>query len=432
MKFKKITLLFFSLVIMFTSLAESVKAPNGYEGFYGSTGLKIYVGDDDNESAYIDALPADGETNLAEYLVKQIINGRFATSAKAFFLNGRAKITEFSGKIITITLYTNAESNDDVTAEFISILYNSLKENFNITGLNLLVNGRPCSLYGVGLGTVNGSNKTSETIKDRQLFKYSQNGSIDITVYYPMSGGKYMYPVLVKEINNNCDSIIEALAKENENPLLKYSLQEDGLMPEKNACRIITDDGERILEIYFPENTAKKVDALNIERWQFLASLCLTATTNICDIDGIRVKFGESYTVTSVPYNGSSKAFENGIIRRADFENDIYYLNSDASAAGDECLIYDALIEKLDTMGYPDSVLGLRVTDRTAYLNLSADFYCGLQSLSYPEEKETAYSIVNYLCGFKGIDAVRFYFSGATADYFAQSIATDGFLLPVP
>ena len=81
---------------------------------------------------------------------------------------------------------------------------------------------------------------------------------------------------------------------------------------------------------------------------------------------------------------------------------------------------------------YPEDLLGVKVSDGIAQINLSASFYRACQSLGERDEHNLVYAMVNTLCELEEIRAVRFYVEGQAADTLGRSIYLKSPLLPNP
>ena len=75
-------------------------------------------------------------------------------------------------------------------------------------------------------------------------------------------------------------------------------------------------------------------------------------------------------------------------------------------------------------------ILGVRVRDGVATVNLSARFYSACQDLDEVHERTAVYAIVNTLCGLSGVDGVRFLIEGESVETLTEYIYMRTTLLP--
>ena len=75
-------------------------------------------------------------------------------------------------------------------------------------------------------------------------------------------------------------------------------------------------------------------------------------------------------------------------------------------------------------------ILGVRVRDGVATVNLSARFYSACQDLDEVRERTAVYAIVNTLCGLAGVDGVRFLIEGEGVETLSEYIYMRTVLLP--
>ena len=93
-----------------------------------------------------------------------------------------------------------------------------------------------------------------------------------------------------------------------------------------------------------------------------------------------------------------------------------------AAFLGGVCPVPEALDET--------DILGVRVRDGVATVNLSARFYSACQELDEARERTAVYAIVNTLCGLAGVDGVRFLIEGEGVETLSEYIYMRTVLLP--
>ena len=79
-----------------------------------------------------------------------------------------------------------------------------------------------------------------------------------------------------------------------------------------------------------------------------------------------------------------------------------------------------------------NDIRGISVSDGTATLNMTADFYRLCQLMNEEEERLLVYSIVNTLCELPDIYSVKLLVEGEQIETLAGSIYLSGELLPNP
>jgi hypothetical protein len=84
-----------------------------------------------------------------------------------------------------------------------------------------------------------------------------------------------------------------------------------------------------------------------------------------------------------------------------------------------------------EALGATD-ILGVRVEEGVATVNLSARFYSLCQELDERRERTAVYAIVNTLCNLEGIRGVRFLIEGGAIGTLAEHIYLRSVLLPSP
>ena len=70
-----------------------------------------------------------------------------------------------------------------------------------------------------------------------------------------------------------------------------------------------------------------------------------------------------------------------------------------------------------------DDLLGIRVEDGEATLNLSAAFYAGCQRLNSQQERNLVFALVNTLTEHADVGAVRFQIEGERVDILVHDIS---------
>ena len=158
--------------------------------------------------------------------------------------------------------------------------------------------------------------------------------------------------------------------------------------------------------------------------------------------------------------DGRRVQFEDGLMRREDYAfligscAQLYFAREDGTLAAVECAVAqsasasagsilramiavdDPGIEGLTSVFpegiLPEDILGVRVENRTAIVNLSGKFYARCQSLSAAEERALIYGMINALAELSSVGAVSFLVEGQQVDSLAQDIYLKSALMPDP
>ena len=221
----------------------------------------------------------------------------------------------------------------------------------------------------------------------------------------------------------------------------------------------------RIILLSFSESANEQLIAAGIPRSVMMASLCLTLTTFLPGLAGIKVRIGTEIISAVVPAGtlegaGQEIFFEDQVMRRTDFRHflldycTLYFADGTGALARTRRAIpYHqtrspryVLNELLTGPQYTDSnpallpVLpeGLRDADwlgitrhsDTLVLNISAAAGELFKPLDEVQERLMVYSLVNTLAELEGISKVQFFIDGKQEGRFARQIDIAGSFLP--
>lgn len=282
-------------------------------------------------------------------------------------------------------------------------------------------------------------------------------------LYFPSRDGRYMLPEtasLSLGDENYIAALLNGLSKGPENSDCSFSSIPPKLeLLTDEAKIIVSESGQRIAELDFTETAANYLAFSGTESWQLFASVTLTVCSFVPEIDGVRLSI-EGNAVTECLIGDELIQFENAIMRRRDFSHLIgscagrYYANADGmlnrlngaisqSGASSAKTILTEMIadreppaENLTSVFpeeiIPGDILGVRIENAVANVNLSASFYSACQILSPEQERNLIFSMVNALCELDQVGSVRFWIEGKSVDSLSQNIYLKSALMPNP
>ena len=351
---------------------------------------------------------------------------------------------EIASRIATVNLIPGRMLSDDEKATIAACVSATLFNLTELSAVNVLLAGRPLTLYSLPVGALRESDVTS--ISDlKEHLQRDGAAARSAAVYYPDAGGRLVVPTL-RSLSADSDNAAGQLLT-----LLASAPGQTGLLPAIAAREgLLTSPCTLSAAVY------DALEESDVSRWQFLASVVLTLTTYIDELDGIRISF-DGKPVKSVPLpDGGSLSFENNLLTRADFSGSIgeiatlYFVDENgalspefrALPAGDatsirarlallmEAPLTDGLASAIPDGITPSDLLGAGLRSSTALINLSRNVYALCQPLTPEEEARFVYAIVNTLTCMNNVNAVRFYVEGQTVDTLSGSICIKNYLLP--
>lgn len=365
---------------------------------------------------------------------------------------------EIASRIATVNLIPGRMLSDDEKATIAACVSATLFNLTELSAVNVLLAGRPLTLYSLPVGALRESDVTS--ISDlKEHLQRDGAAARSAAVYYPDAGGRLVVPTLRSlsaDSDNAAGQLLTLLASApGQTGLLPAIAAREGLLT--SPCTLSAADNNRlVLDIPFSAAVYDALEESDVSRWQFLASVVLTLTTYIDELDGIRISF-DGKPVKSVPLpDGGSLSFENNLLTRADFSGSIgeiatlYFVDENgalspefrALPAGDatsirarlallmEAPLTDGLASAIPDGITPSDLLGAGLRSSTALINLSRNVYALCQPLTPEEEARFVYAIVNTLACMNNVNAVRFYVEGQTVDTLSGSICIKNYLLP--
>ena len=282
-------------------------------------------------------------------------------------------------------------------------------------------------------------------------------------IYYAAQDGQYIAPV-VKDVRvtdgDYITPVIEALMNcEGETGSLRSPFpQETGVLKEKPEI-VETGSGRRMVRLTFDANLVATLEREELSAWQLYASLTYTLTGFVPEIDGLIVLIGDGQ-LAKTERGDQELTFTGGEMNRAVYPDAVCRLAATYMNAADGGLL--RLYRPLDQRSavsprallgelfdgpaeweegaarvMPDGVsiddiLGIRITDQDAIVNLSSNFYRCCQSLTAQQERNMIYAMVNTLTELPLVDQVSFQVEGETVDHLVSSVFLRGPLMRSP
>ncbi len=221
----------------------------------------------------------------------------------------------------------------------------------------------------------------------------------------------------------------------------------------------------QIIQLSFREEANEQLIAAGIPRSIMMASICLTLTTFLPNLAGVKVRIGSEMIAAVVPAGilegaGQEIVFRDQVMRRQDFRNflldycTLYFANSTGSLSPSRRAIpyYQTnsprfiLNQLLSGPEHTDSLpglspvlpstikdadwLGIARQNDSLLVNLSQNAGDMIKPLSEAQERLMVYGMVNTLARLGGVSRVQFFINGKQEGLFASYIDIAGSFLP--
>jgi len=373
---------------------------------------------------------------------------------------------EVTRDIVTVNLSLearNADSDQELLWMYAAIA-NTILGMDDINGVNLLVNGRQEAIDGLPVGVMGRNDGDLGTLwaqqqADAERVETLPNSSLTRTamLYFPSQDGNW-YIAETKEITfvggNYATALLAALSQEPAEVHGRPVLNAVNALASTPHTEI-SGNGKRYLSICFTDEIRQMMENAEVNEYQLAGMIALTMTGFIPELDGVKIVIGNT-TILEVSDGEEKKTFANGLIRRSDYEDHIgdvitlYFASESGSLVMEEKVVSpmisrsprtllvqlmegsDAYGEVIPSEASGDDILGVRIDNGVAFLNLSANFYRLCQNLSQEEERNLVYAIVNTMTELSNVNRVRFYFEGRSAETLTNSIYLNTMLLRNP
>lgn len=341
-----------------------------------------------------------------------------------------------------------------------------------IEQVNLLIAGRSESPFDVPMGAEGIAKEDlagvwAHLTADQELYARIGNDVSPIErtaiLYYAARDGQYIAPVARSVRITGSDPVtplIEALTvPPGEAGCLRSPFPTGVPVLTAEPEIVETAGGRRMVRLAFDPSLIATLEREGLSAWQLYASLTYTLTGFLPDVDGLIVRLGDGQLMRT-ERNGQEIILSDGEMTRSTYPDavcrlSVVYLSSSdgglmklhrpmdqVSAVSPRALLGEVFEgpagwEEGAARVLPDGVsiddvLGIRIADGEATVNLSSNLYKCCQSLTAQQEKALIYSMVNTLTELPSVSSVRFQVEGETVDYLVGSIYLRGALLRNP
>ncbi len=378
---------------------------------------------------------------------------------------------EFACGIATVNLSLDAlgTSSDQECLMMLASIGNTLLSIAGVEGVSVLVDGRSQAIASLppGVQTEPCASITStyaQMSAEREYFIESETGTIERTaaLYFPSAADGWLVPELRAVTFDGSDYASGLIRALGEGPLTTpsatASIPEGADLLVDNPTIAVTPAGERVLTLQFSSTLRNYLALAGLDDGLLIGSVALTICSFVPEIDAIAMEI-DGERVGQCAIGDVQIEFADGLIRRDDFAPFVgsavalYLPHADGTFERVEravsmvrvrsplsvlCALMDAMLAQDDGAPvlpagvYHDDILGISVAGGIAQVNLSANFYRQAQALDATAERGVVYAIVNTLCELEGIDGVRFYIEGISAQTLSGSIYLKSVLLPNP
>ena len=425
-------------LILMLCLTLMIPAAVGEEAYRPEGGFAVtlyYPSVDKNGLISVEATvaPQNGETFVRALILKLMEEPEGAGADPLFGKNARIAYIEDSLAVVTVSVETHTPTEARERALGALAVWKTLSENTQTEGVNVIVDSCAVSYGGKTLNTM--LTVRSEAADFESLLTLALENRA-YTVYLPLADGNNMLPVLRPVIEGTGD----------EDALLGYlSFYEDEggylcVWPGDFSLRDGTDlrydfssRGRRRLNFAYADQgeggtgISEALQFSSMQRWQFLAMLSLTFTTNIADVERVTVKLRDVRIQSITDADGAQLEFPDGEIPRRLFRDsaaaaarrltweedsgafvlsDVFLSGNDASDAR------NILLASLGGLIGEKDINRVEVGPYSACVDVSAVFYARARSLNAAEERKLLYAIVDALNVDFGITQVRFSVEG--------------------
>lgn len=379
---------------------------------------------------------------------------------------------EVTGGVVTVNLSIearNVQSEQELLMMYLAISA-TLLELEGIQGVNVLINGRHESVLQLPCGIMceieeDATAAWAQVQSESERYFSASKGSLtrNALIYLPSADGSRLVPEMREITFTSQDQIHVLLSELCAQPeslrcaVPVFSSEESPLV--EDPVLTVTGSGERILEINLRSDAVNASRSAGVNLWQIYGCVTMSVCSFIPEIDAVHISI-DGAAVSQAVRDGETIVFDGELMRRRDFSGltgsaaQLYIANENGDLILRETVLSQgaalsprALLSAIfsaDTAAalggacpVPSQVdatdiLGVRIEDRIATVNLSSRFYSACQDLTETRERTVVYSIVNTLCGLDGIDGVRFLFEGESVETLTEHIYMRTTLLPNP
>lgn len=282
-------------------------------------------------------------------------------------------------------------------------------------------------------------------------------------LYYASRDGQFLIPeARTIEIRKDdfITPLIQALMERREDDgAVRSPFPADTRVLSKEVEIIETENGRRLIRLAFDANLIATLEREGLSAWQLYAALTYTLTGFVPDIDGLIVLIGDGLLTRTVR-DGEEITFTGGEMDVLMYPDAVGRLATVHLGCTDGGLLplsrpmnQKSAVSPRALMGelfkgpmqweegaarvLPDGVtlddvLGVRVIEGEAIVNLSSNLYKCCQGLTAQQERSLIYAIVNTLTELETISAVRFQVEGESVDQLVSEMFLRGPLMRNP
>lgn len=415
-----------------------------------------------------------GEDTLTERTLKRLLDAEDSGPAGLMPVapaGTRVEWIEQSQGVVTLSLTMDALKLDAPAMCWMeAAIADTLTALNGIRYVNVLIDGKAESATMIPAGTLSRTDLnltalwTQRQDDDERLDADPALAAIgrDATLYFAGWSGDRMLPE-VRPITLNTHEFAEVLIEElRKGP--RGTAQAHAVLPQDARLKYapdidMLDDGRRVLKLAFEGDLFALLKRDGLSAWQMFGALSLTLCRFIPELDGLRIWVGDDTSLVTKLTDGVRRySFPDGVVSPDMFEVGrvarLYFAGADGALTAvdrlvdqysavspralleqliDGPLVFDGGAKPVMPDGVADAdLLGIRIEERTALVNLSSNFYRLCQGLTPDEERNLIYAMVNTLCELDFVNRVRFYVAGATVDTLTRDIFLRGALLPNP
>lgn len=370
---------------------------------------------------------------------------------------------EQSNGVVTVDLSIDARSVEDEQAllNMRAAFANTLCELDGVEYVNLLIGGQEEGILGMPLGAMSQNDGNLATLwaqvqADEARFvqglEEERTLERNVTLYFPAQDDTYILPEVrkIEFTDDNYQAVLmdELLKGPSANQGTKaLTPSESGILAGEPEVQISEDGLKQICFRFVPE-LRELLNQAGVSEGQFFAALTYTMSGFVPELEGITAFIGEQQVI-EVQQAGQILNFEDGVMRREDFHSaagrqvKLYFAGEDGglklvtramdqlSATSPRVLLYELFTgvragedaQNVAPDGLLDTdILGVRIENEQALVNLSANFYRCCQTLDAQAERNLVYAMVNTLTELDGIKTVQFYIEGEVVDVLTQKI----------
>ena len=371
---------------------------------------------------------------------------------------------EISGGLAMVDLSIdarNVQSEQELLRMYLAIA-GTLLELEGVEGVGVLIDGREEGLLGLPCGVFTAVETDVTAVwaqmqaeSERYLGNAQGSATRTAALYFPSTDGDWLLPE-AREVTFAREGLVAALVGQlcagPASLTCARAVSPTGSVLAGEPALTVTDAGERVLQLNLSSEALSAAEAAGARTWQVCGALTLTLCSFFPELDAVR------FSADGAPLAIEALGAEEGLLRRRDVSGCVgsaarlYLANVDgalilreAALSQGEARSPRALLEALfspetavalgGASPVPEAldetdILGVRVRDGVATVNLSARFYSACQELDEARERTAVYAIVNTLCGLTGVDGVRFLIEGEQVETLSEYIYMRTVLLP--